>query len=275
MTDLLELHQSTLVRLSGCGYQAYLRDVLGLPERSSVPRVVGTAVHRGAREDLERKRDDAEPRDQSQVADEAADHLRLAWESEEVVLDEGWSPDGARGAATDQAVSLSLAHHVRLLPRIEPTHVERRLEATIEKLGVRLVGTLDCQEGDRSLRDLKTSAARLGPADADASVQGDIYALLLHVVDGRAPARFWLDVLRKGRTPEAYSIPAPLPSDHGPALLRIELAARSFQSGVFYPTSPDGPSGWRCSRDHCGFWEDRCPFGRRARKTVRAAKVES
>ena len=265
------LHQSVLAGLSKCSMQVYFRYVEGRKVPPGIALLVGTATHAAADMALVNKAKKEDPLPVEALQEKARDTLLAQVKGEGVVLDaeDGESVEGG----VDEAVGLVRCYHREVLPvrtPASPAHVERRLRAVLEGFPFDLEGTIDLQEADGSLRDLKTSAREPAEDAAIGNVQLDAYALLSSVADGKMPTRLGLDTVvkaQKKRGPRFVPRHAPPPASFEHVVLRLEAAAKVFETGSFYPVDPKGPSGWACSAKWCGYWQDVCPFGRRSRTT--------
>ena len=130
-----------------------------------------------------------------------------------------------------------------------------------------IAGTLDVEEACGA-RDTKTSGKSLNRSELTRSVQMDTYEFLFARKNGRRAKLRKLDVLTTAKTPKTYTMVARATTSDDAILRRIEYATRVLETGAFYPVDPTGPSGWVCSHRWCGYYDNICPFGRKAKVQV-------
>jgi len=268
MTEKPRLHQSGLNMLSRCGMQYYYRYVEKVIEPPAVAMIEGTSVHEVIHENLAHKRDRGELLPDEYVEDLAADRLKVNWLAEDPRLDDEERALGernVRGMAIDRTIKLSRLHHVRLAPVIRPKYLERTFELELEGYPVNLGGTIDIQEENATLRDSKTTRKTPTQEMADSSLQLSMYHLASTVLDETPPSRVFLDFMvgqKAGCFQESFETTRD-ESDHEQLLQRVEIASKVIETGAFMPVDSEH---WICSAKWCGYFE-RCPFGRRRRKT--------
>jgi hypothetical protein len=258
------LHQSQLGMLYTCPLKYKYRFVDGIRSRSRVPLVTGTGTHASVEADLRHKIETGHLLDEEAIAEIAAQTVNRVWSEEGVDLDFDERKQGekiVRGRTVDTAVTLAKKHHSELAPLIEPISVERTFVLELRGSPVDLAGTMDIEEATR-VRDLKTYAKTPTQYSVDRSIQLSLYGLAKKTIDGRNPEELFLDVLIKKKEPEIKVFRTTRSDvDYRTLLMRVEAAVKLIESGCFNPTSPDS---WACSSKYCEFWDDTCPYGRRA-----------
>jgi hypothetical protein len=230
-----------------------------------VALLIGTGVHASAALDLTAKRDTGKLLTVEAVQQAAAESVKAEWDKTGVVLDDDEKLLGekrVKGETVDAAVGLAGLHHKDLAPTLAPRHIERPFTVELKGYPVDLSGTLDLQEDNGTLRDLKTRAASPPAGLADSSLDLSFYGLAAKALDGVAPKVLALDVLVKTKTPKLVT----QTTTRGDAayralLLRIEAVSKAIESGAFPPCSPDD---WCCSVKFCGYFGI-CEFGAAAR----------
>ena len=229
--------------------------------------ICGTGVHRSSAKDLTAKRDTGKLLEEAAVLDEARDVVNREWEAG-VMLDDGEKLIGekrARGETVDQAVALAGLHHRQLAPVLAPRHIERPFIVELNGYPVDLAGTLDLQEQDGTVRDLKTRAASPPAGLADSSLDLSCYGLAAQALDGTPPASLAMDFLVKTKTPKLVTQTTTRGEGAYRAfLLRVAAISKAIDSGSFPPGSPDE---WWCSSRWCGYFGI-CPHGAAARVTI-------
>lgn len=262
---MIQLHVSGLNLLAKCGIAFENRYLKHIEETRSVSLIVGSAVDRSVASDLNEKKDTGLLLSESDVKDIARDATVEEWQAGDVQVseedaDDGWSP--ARDDAVDAAVGLAGLHHSSNAPQLEPTHVQRKWVLDTP-LGIQLAGTIDIQEGMKSIRDTKTSAKSPNKDTAALSLQLTTYAMAVDALDGGIPAMVGLDYLV--RTPKRKDLKLVQiestrnKSDFQHLVNRVAVAARIIESGVFTPAPVDS---WWCSRKFCSYWS-LCPYAAR------------
>ena len=254
MSEKKHLSISQLNMLSFCGEQYRRRYILGEKRPPGVSLLVGSSVDDAVSANLNNKIINKELLPIEKVLDIARDTLNHKWDEVEVALDDNDKAIGrvaTRGKAVDKAVRLSELHAVRLAPSINPTHVQRKWEIELDGYPVDLLGFIDVQEGNKAIRDTKTSGKSPAKNAADTSDQLTIYAMAAYVLDGVIPERLTLDYLVDLKTPKESIIETTRTvDDFKPLLARIENACTVLEKGSFVPARQDNPL---CSPKWCGY----------------------
>ena len=261
MTQRHQHHWSGISMLSRCGEQ-YRRRYLEkhiLPP--AVAMIVGTGTDRAVTADLGFKIEHGVLLDDT--ADIARDAVNAEWDKSGVLLSEeemNVSLKQLRGDAVDKAVRLARCHHEEAAPAIAPTHVQRAWTIEIPGLGVDLAGTIDVQEGTKSVRDTKTRKASPPKDLADDSDQLTMYALATRVLDGAPVNRVALDCLIDLKRGPAYRCVESSrdAADFRVLMARVRNAIEAINKGVFVPAQQ---TDWVCSPRWCGYAET-CPYYR-------------
>lgn len=272
-----EIHQSMLGLLSKCGQAAYYRYVEGIKSPPGVAATVGTATHRGVHANLASIRDNGSPLEAEAVETATAEALDVAWELNPPMLDDDEKAAGeakVKGAAKDQSIGLALVHQERVAPRIrKPVHLEHKIVLELPEAPFNVAGSIDIVEeleGESlvGVRDTKTSGRRPNAGQAARSVQLQLYGWMYgQAHPEKTVALASLDTLVKTKLPYADIDAAPMPKDQTHLFLRLEAAAKVFETGAFMPVDPTGPDSWICSPKWCGYWGI-CPHGARAQVQV-------
>lgn len=260
------LHKSQIGMFDRCPMQYFYRYVEGIILPPASAMLAGTGVHASAAKDLTAKRDTGELLPLEAVTEAAAETVNSEWDKTGVLLDDEEKLIGekkVRGETVDTAVTLARLHHGELAPMLSPKHIERPFTVELVNYPVDLSGTLDLQENNGTLRDLKTRSASPPAGLADASIDLTFYGLAARALDGQAPELLALDCLVKTKTPKLVTQTSKRHEGAYKALLlRIEAVSKAIESGAFPPCSPES---FLCSERYCGYYPDRCPYGRRAR----------
>lgn len=261
-----QLHVSGMNLLSRCGIAFENRYIKEIKTPRSVSLALGTAVDRAVTCDLTSKKDSGELLPDSDVLDIARDAAVSEMETGDVAVDgqdedEGWT--ASKGAIVDAAVDMAGFHHREAAPDINPTHVQRAWVLDIAGLDMQLAGTIDVQEGSRSIRDTKTSGKSPAKDTADKSLQLTMYSLAVRQLDGKIPDKVALDYVV--RTPKRKDVKLVqleskrVDADLNHLIARVQAAEAVIKSGVF---SPADPTAWWCSQRFCSYW-NACPYAAR------------
>ena len=264
MSEKFQLHVSGLNMLSKCGVQ-FERAVLN-QERTppSASMLVGTAVDRAVRRDLQNKIDAGVLLPEGDVLDTARDAVNDEW-ALGVRLDEEDAEEvgQSKGDAVDAAVAMSGHHHQKAAPALLPTHVARKWVLDIEGLPIQLAGEIDIQEGLNAIRDTKTSGKSPNKDAADKSLQLTTYALAVRTLDGQLPGKVALDyVVRTPKRKDLKLVTLESARNHhdmSHLAERVYRTALLMEKGVFTPAPIDA---WWCSRKFCPYHGD-CRFAAR------------
>lgn len=255
-----------------CPKQYEFRYVDGVVQPPGVALHVGSSVHEAAAQNLKSKAESGALLPIDDVKERAAAALRKRWDEEGVWLNEDELACGIsqmRGAAIDQAVSLTVQHHKQVAPHVKPlspAHVERPFVVRTKR-PYNIAGQIDAVEA-HDIRDIKTSLRGLQKGDVASSVQWSIYSLAAlldpeigkdkghHSLDGeQGVVDIKVDVLNKttgkSKTMRTQRDMAAIEK----ALLIVDVYWRFVQTGVFPPST----NGWWCSARWCGYHKQ-CPF---------------
>lgn len=260
---MFQLHVSGLNMLAKCGEQFRRRYIEGEKRPPGVALLIGTATDRAAEQDLRSKMQTGVLLPEEAVRDIARDTLMAEWEKGEIALDpEEGELDAqlAKAKAIDTSVAMASLYHREAAPGINPTHVQRPWTLDVKGLGFQMVGTIDVQEGSKSIRDCKT-AAKTPPADeAHNSLQLTTYAMAARVIDGTIPEKLILDVCVKNKVPKLVQIESTRTAeDFSHLLARVEMAEKAMSTGTFTPAPLDA---WWCAKKWCGYHSN-CRYARK------------
>lgn len=256
-----QLHVSGLNTLSKCGIQFERRYIRGEKLAPSASAVIGTGVDRSITADLGSKIRTGRLLPVDELTDIARETVREEWKRGVVVDDEFASCKSAEETAANEAQRLAVAHHQQFAPRLEPTHVQREWVIDVEGNSLQLAGTIDIQEGSKSIWDTKTSGKSPSADEAHGSLQLTTYSLAAKVIDGTAPERVGLNYLVRLKSgPKLVQLESVrTDADYGHLLERIGRAEQVMQAGLFTPAPLDA---WWCSAKWCGYHAT-CKYARR------------
>lgn len=261
MTNMLTLSPSRINMFERCQMQYYFREAEGRKTPPGIALVIGGSVDASANVDLQSKVDTGAllPLDAVQTA--ARDHLENEWAGG--VQQEPDEP-AEKGDVIDLTVRLATLHHEAVAPLRKPVAVQKAFGVQVNE-NVVLTGHIDCLEAD-AVVDTKTINKTPSKIKGDHMVQTQLYAVGVKVNGGELPKKVKLDYLVKNKTVKEQLLEAPVtPESAQNALDRLSVTARVIQTalktGDFMPAPADS---WVCQSKFCGWYDDVCPFGKRA-----------
>ena len=268
------MSESAFRMLVRCGMQFFWRYIEGLVIPPGISMVVGTATDVSVDTDLNFKKNTGALRIDDEIKDIARDALNLNWQKGvRLVGDElKESQKKLKGEAVDDAVTLSTLHHKELAPTIEPVEIQRFWKLELADYPYDLTGRIDIEEPDKT-RDVKTSAKSPSWDEAHKSRQLTIYSLARKITKGVGWKKLSLDYLIRTKTPKHIVLETERTEEDFQGFFRLyERAMFVIEKGAFMPNT----DGWHCSDRYCGYWADRCPFGRRSQiKSFPSVKPEA
>ena len=252
-----ELHQSSLGLLFKCGIAYEFRYVKGLKIPPNASMISGSGTHKSIEKNLINKINNEKFLPIDEAKDIARDETKNLW-NQGVRLSEDEAVSGvkkAKGDTIDKAVALSALHYEKVAPALNPTEVESEFILELEKYPYDIAGKIDIIEGNKSVRDTKTSGKCPNKNSADISDQLTMYYLAQKIKNGTAPENLYLDYLYqtpKNKTCKNITIPTTRDDEDLKVLLAlIEQAMFVLKKGAFTPASPDF---WMCSKKWCGYF---------------------
>jgi hypothetical protein len=132
------------------------------------------------------------------------------------------------------------------------------------KFPMNIMGILDLADDRDFIRDNKTASKSPNADAAIKSQQLTVYALLFRAFTGRREQGVALDTVVMT---EAGNLSVKVQeskrdwTDIQSLKRRLEVTIAAIKTGIFPPTDPEA---WWCSEKWCGYWDDVCPFGRKA-----------
>lgn len=244
---------------------------MGEKEPPTTPLVVGTATHSAIATNLTNKIEKGTLLTREAVQDLTRDAFVKEWQNSPVIFNEEEISAGlekTKGARQDETIALSLVHHYRIAPKINPKAVERKWVLVADGFPFDMAGTIDVDEQmvfdfDKGIylpkeiikiRDTKTRAKDLGQREVDTSEQYSFYHFAKFMMDGVMADYVVQDNLVKPtKKREAYAISyasTRTVEDHTVVKERFSNACSVITKGAFTPANP---SDWWCSKDFCGF----------------------
>ena len=253
----VELHASSLGLLWKCGIAYEFRYVKGLKIPPNASMISGSGTHKSIEKNLINKINNEKLLPIDEAKDIARDETKNLW-NQGVRLTEDEAMSGvkkAKGDTIDKAVALSALHYEKIAPALNPTEVESEFILELEKYPYDIAGKIDIIEGNKSVRDTKTSGKCPNKNSADISDQLTMYYLAQKIKNGTAPESLYLDYLYqtpKNKICKNITIPTSRNDEDLKVLLAlIEQSMKILKSGIFTPASPDF---WMCSKKWCGYF---------------------
>lgn len=259
------LSDSAFRMLTRCGMQFYWRYIEGIRIPPGISALIGTATDTSVSTDLSFKRTTGKLRMDEDIKDIARDAVNGNWlKGVRLVGDElKESQKKLKGEAVDDAVTLSTLHHRELAPDINPVDVQRFWKIELPNYPYDITGRIDIEEPD-AIRDTKTSAKSPTWDEAHKSKQLTMYALARKITRGVMSKTLYLDFLIRTKTPKYLVLPTERNQEDFDAIfVMYDKAMEILEKEAFMPNN----DGWHCSDKWCGYWQDKCPFGRRSQSS--------
>ncbi len=250
---------SSLSEFFDCPARWYAKNIDKQRLPSSVPALIGTAVHKSTAVFDQAALDDA-----AITPDDAAETLM------EHLKDPGEEVDWA-GTSLQKAVVIGLGVHTRYCVDVAPTHnyylIEEPLEDMVvrfdDDIDIRLTGTLDRmyeRDGKFGVADLKTGARVLGQSSGKHRAQLGIYELLADELlrkQGSGTIELPGELIQL-QTSSNYDVGVVPVHDARTLLLGndqhkglLAHVAIALKTGDFW----GNPSSWLCSNKYCPAWQ--------------------
>ncbi len=264
-----QVHVSMLATWSRCGEQARRRygARFGLAEKEEIippgiALIVGISTHITTEKDLQHKIETGDLLPDEAVKELAFEQASGLWmQPVRLTEEEATASTLVKKESIDTTIALSILHHEKVAPQIEPLAVEQPWVLLNEGGLFDLAGKIDIVEKNGSVRDTKTASKRPTIADADNSLQLTMYALAQLTKTGSLPRSLYIDALVKNeKKPTAVTIGTlRTQRDIDMLMRRIERISEVIDKGQFTPADP---ADRVCSPKWCGYW-DSCPFANR------------
>lgn len=259
------LSPSQLSMFYRCGMQYYFRYMLGERKPPGIALVVGRSVHETVEADMLSKLHEGELLSDEDIKGRANDTAK-AYLEEDVVLSADEKKRGekkVKGAAVNEAVALSICHHKKLAPKIEPDQVERGVRLVLKAYPFDIEGRLDLRDTKGRVHDTKTAKNKWPQRRVDTDTGLTFYHWASKIIGPPHSKTVYLDCLTKTKTPMAVTISSSRSKkDHEVLLRRAINVWEAIGAGIFIPCSPDA---WVCCRKFCGYFGN-CKYATRERR---------
>jgi hypothetical protein len=239
---------------SHCG-EAFLRRYLQgeiMPPGIAARR--GSATHKGAEINNKQKRLTRTDLPVSDLKDATRDEFMKLIKTEGVFIpqEDISRKDQILNEGLNEALSAISIYHSQIAPKIMPSSVEEQLSCAAPGISLPLAGTLDLQDEDGYIQDLKVMK-RKNQAWCDASIQPSFYYLLKRGQQGNFPKGFKYQFIipNKEMVAEELSTYRTM-GDMKRLLMLLDLFERDLKAGIFKPADR---SDFLCSPLFCGYWK--------------------
>jgi RecB family exonuclease len=259
---------SALKMYERCPQQYAFRYVDGLRIPPGVAQIKGRAFHGGIAHNFRQKVQSRTDLPLDVVKDATAEAVDTEFAGEVFLNPDEKSVGLAtlRGTTKDAAVKMVGVHHEKIAPAIQPALVEQKITLKPDpgKFPMNIMGILDLADENDVIRDNKTASKSPNAEAAARSQQLTTYALLFRAFTGRRETGVALDTVVMT---EAGNLSVKVQeskrdwTDIQALKRRLEVTVAAIKTGIFPPTDPEA---WWCSEKWCGYWDDVCPFGRKA-----------
>jgi hypothetical protein len=277
------VHQSFLSSLSKCALQAYYIWIEGFRIPPGIAAHVGSGVDAGVVHTMTHKKREQRLAPLEEMLEVAAKAVRVRAEEDGIQLGDEDEHRGIKAVVdegVDKAVRLARVYHYDFAPHKTPIAVAHKIRIDLSECGSPF--DIECgldlvldYSGHEVIDDTKTSGKSYGEDAALKSIQLPIYAMARELETKVRPRGGSLSVIVDTATPKSQHFFAAFPDQSipieeafWPTLDRFARAVHTVQTGAFNPVDPSSPSGWVCRKANCGFWQDKCPHGRRAQTLI-------
>lgn len=250
--------------LARCGQQYQFRYIEGrkIPPTSSEH---ASRAIRGAVEGIWQAKAKTGELPTAEAAKEAStDLLNESWDAEGVYFSEmvdnkalaSVEEVAIRGNVVDLCARTVEEYLDYIAPKIKVDAVHRPWRVELAGFPFDLEGIIHAQTGN-SVRRLLTRRY-LGDAEIDRDLETTMGAFARFVFDKLETRTQYVDSTKLRKSIVTFRTA----EDRGALVQRVEATATCIDREVFLPAPP---TSFYCSKDRCGYWQDVCPYGRRAR----------
>lgn len=259
---------SQLGTWSKCQMQWAYRYLDGLKVPPGIAAYLGKSVDAAVTADLDHKRTRGKLLTTDAICQVASDEAGKVWEEEPPRVDDSDKIQHV-GELKDAAISLSLLHHARVAPGIDPEELQAERTIAPEGYDFAVLGYIDVLEADK-IRDTKTTGKK---PPADAADRGN-YADQLTIYSAMEPDRStelnYLVNTARPYTETRYGSPRSK-NDAAKVWDKMQRMVDSIRAGIFHPAPSDS---WQCSAKWCGYYEQ-CPHGARDVKMIPVSRLRA
>lgn len=161
-----------------------------------------------------------------------------------------WGDDDI-GKIKDKGYQMAKVVHEKCSPHIQPTKVQSKFKIEFEE-GYSIGGTLDVEDVDDYVRDLKTSKANYQDDAILKGLQPVMYDYAFEMQHQKKAKGFIFDVVTKHKEPRYQKMVGTISShQRGWMFDIIRTMHTQVKAGNFQYASENG---WWCSEGWCGYW---------------------
>ncbi len=151
----------------------------------------------------------------------------------------------------NEALQATAIYHREIAPKIQPVSAEATIEADIPGIPLPVRGTLDCEDADSFIQDLKVMK-RKNQDWADREIQPSFYYMLFRAAHGRWPRGFKYQVVIPNKEMVHEELVTTRDMQKLKVLFRIiDAFLKDLKSGNFKPADP---ASWICDPEYCGYY---------------------
>lgn len=162
-----------------------------------------------------------------------------------------WGDDDI-GKIKDKGYQMSRVVHEQCSPHIQPAKVQSKFRVEFDE-GFAIGGTLDVEDVDDYVRDLKTSKANYAEDAIMKGLQPVMYDFAFEATNGKKAKGFIFDIVTKHKEPRYQKLVGQITPHHREWMFNIIRSMHTTIKAGNYQYASE--SGWWCSAGWCGYWD--------------------
>ncbi len=179
------------------------RYILGIKDPTSGAAALGKAWHKAVELNYRHKLASGADMPLAEVQARFIEAFDAILAKEEVVFKSGEKPAKLK----DIGLAITSVYHSTIAPRIKPALIEERFRVGLgDEFPYDLVGVWDLVDDQGIVIDHKAYSHAPSQEEVDQNVQLGVYALAYRLIKGKPESGLRLDVMVKGRQPQAIQI---------------------------------------------------------------------
>lgn len=239
-----EYHQSAINLFLKCPRQYMYRYEMNIQTPPKSALIVGRANDDSFSHNMEQKIESKVDLKTSDVLDVYNDSF------EKNSPGTNWGDDDI-GKIKDKGYLMAKVVHEKCSPTIQPTKVQSKFRIVLDE-GFAVGGTLDIEDADDYVRDLKTSKTNYQDDAIMKNLQPIMYDFAFEQQRGKKAKGFIYDVITKHKEPRYQKMVGTISSHQRGWMWEIIRTMHSqVKAGNFQYASENG---WWCSEGWCGYW---------------------
>jgi RecB family exonuclease len=224
--------------------QYFFRYIEKVPSQKNLALAFGSAVHLTLQKNYSQKMQTKRDLPIDEIKDSFSDNYDT--ETADVSRKEIIDANTSEGSVKDNGIHLIKLYHQQISPRIQPTAVEQKLEASFKNFPTKLNGIVDLADVNGVVIDHKTTTRRQQMPEKY-KIQVGIYKVLKQA-RGDQISDCRIDWLIRKANPEIVHVEV-IP-DVNFALRMFQMVCAGIEKEVFIPNR----DSMLCTRRFCAYW---------------------